>query len=83
LTLDILWFAGLSNYILWGAKYFGIYFVSHILPKDCSPLEDRFVKRCRAITEKNHEEISEVEGEWLTVADMEKANFSEPLGFNC
>ena len=67
-------YLGLSN-------YFGILsYVMHGLPRDWSPLEDRFVKRCRAITERIQEEVSEIEGEWLTVADMEKAQFSEPLG---
>jgi hypothetical protein len=28
------------------------------------------------------EEVSEVEGEWLSIADMEKLNFSEFLGRN-
>ena len=72
----------LTLQLVWGTKYFEICWVMHCLTKDWSPLKDRFIKRCRAITEKIQEEISEVEGEWLTVADMEKANFSEPLGFN-
>lgn len=47
-------------------------------------LEEKFTKRCRSITEKIAEETSEVEGEWLTVADMEKMEFSERLGYeNC
>ena len=44
-----------------------------------SALEDRFIKRCKAITERISEEASEIEGEWLTVADMQKMEFSEPL----
>lgn len=43
-------------------------------------LEEKFTKRCRSITERIAEETSEVEGEWLTVADMEKLEFSECLG---
>ena len=42
-------------------------------------LQDTFVKRCKAISEKVQEEISEVEAEWLTVSDMEKLEFSESL----
>ena len=37
------------------------------------------MKRCKAITQRISEEITEVEGEWLTVADMKKLEFSEPL----
>ena len=44
-----------------------------------SALQDRLIKRCQAITEKISEEVSEVEGEWLTVGDMEKLQFSELL----
>ena len=40
------------------------------------------MKRCRAITEKIAEEVSEITGEWLTIADMERMEFSEFLGFN-
>lgn len=40
------------------------------------------MKRCRAITEKIAEETSEITGEWLTIADMERLQFSEFLGFN-
>lgn len=40
-------------------------------------MEEKLVKRCRAITEKIMEESSEIEGEWLTVADMEKMEFPE------
>ena len=43
------------------------------------PLQDKFIKRCKAISEKVQEEISEVEAEWLTVSDMEKLQFSESL----
>lgn len=39
------------------------------------------MKRCKAITEKISEETSEVEGEWLTVADMEKLDFTSCLCF--
>ena len=42
-------------------------------------LQEKFVKRCKAITEKISEETSEVEGEWLTVADMEKLEFTPCL----
>ena len=42
-------------------------------------VKDKFVKRCRAITERISEETSEIEGEWLTVADMKNLNFSEFL----
>eukprot|EP00435_Cladocopium_sp_Y103_P006114 s5325_g1.t5 len=38
---------------------------------------EKFVKRCKAITESISEESSEVEGEWLTYADMQKLEFSE------
>lgn len=38
-------------------------------------MEERFIKRCLAISEKVLEETSELEGEWLTVADMEALNF--------
>ncbi|CAL1141134.1 unnamed protein product [Cladocopium goreaui] len=38
---------------------------------------DRFIKRCKAITERISEESSEIEGEWLTVGDMQKMEFSE------
>ena len=38
------------------------------------------MKRCRAITEKIAEETSEITGEWLTIADMERLQFSEFLG---
>ena len=41
-------------------------------------LQDKLIKRCRAITEKISEEISEIEGEWLTLLDMQNLNFSEP-----
>ncbi|CAK9022282.1 Uncharacterized protein SCF082_LOCUS15721, partial [Durusdinium trenchii] len=37
--------------------------------------KERFIKRCLAISEKVLEETSELEGEWLTVADMEALNF--------
>ena len=47
--------------------------------KDLGDPEDKFKKRCRSITEKIAEETSEIEGEWLTVSDMEGLNFSEPL----
>lgn len=43
------------------------------------PLEDRFIKRCKAITERVAEEVQEVEGEWLSLSDMENLNFSELL----
>ena len=46
------------------------------------PSKDKFVRRCRAITERITEETSEIEGEWLTESDMYKMNFSEYLGFN-
>jgi hypothetical protein len=54
-------------------------FQTRLPPFSCSALQERLVKRCQAITEKNSEEVSEVEGEWLTVADMEKLGFSELL----
>ncbi|CAK9098549.1 unnamed protein product [Durusdinium trenchii] len=34
--------------------------------------KEKFIKRCTAISQKILEETSEVEGEWLTVADMQK-----------
>lgn len=40
------------------------------------PLQDKFVKRCRAITENITEEVSEIEGEWLTVEDMQLLKYS-------
>ena len=50
--------------------------------KSTKSLKDRFIKRCRSIAERVSEEISEVEGEWLSIADMEKLGFSEFLGRN-
>ena len=44
-----------------------------------SALEERFVKRCKAITERVSEETNEIEGEWLTLGDMQKMEFSELL----
>ena len=44
-----------------------------------SAWQEKFVKRCKAITESISEESSEVEGEWLTYADMQKLEFSERL----
>ena len=38
--------------------------------------KEKFIKRCKAITERISEESSEVEGEWLTYDDMVKLEFS-------
>ena len=43
------------------------------------PFQDKFVKRCRSITEKITEETTEIEGEWLTEEDMGLLKFSELL----
>eukprot|EP00435_Cladocopium_sp_Y103_P067093 s16_g29.t1 len=40
-------------------------------------LYDRFIKRCKAISERINEEVTEIEGEWLTVADMQRLQFTE------
>ena len=42
-----------------------------------TPSGDKFVRRCRAITERITEEISSIEGEWLTESDMKNLNYSE------
>jgi hypothetical protein len=43
------------------------------------PFQDKFVKRCRSITEKITEETAEIEGEWLTEEDMGLLKYSELL----
>ena len=43
------------------------------------PLKDKFVRRCRSISERITEEVSEIEGEWLTELDMQNLGFSEYL----
>ena len=50
----------------------------HHLPARVA-LEERFIKRCKAITERINEEVTEIEGEWLTVADMQRLEFTEWL----
>lgn len=44
---------------------------------ELDPWQEKFIKRCRAISEQVTEETSKVEGEWLTVADMKDLKFSE------
>ena len=41
------------------------------------------MKKCKAITERVSQEITEIEGEWLTKADMEELKFSESLRKIC
>ena len=50
---------------------------------DILTLKDKFVKRCRAISQKIVEESTEIEGEWLTREDMELLKYSECLTLIC
>ncbi len=55
-----------------------MFFLNQSLPLSL-PLQDKFVKRCKCITEKISEEMTEVEGERLTIPDMEQLKFTECL----
>ena len=47
--------------------------------KFCFPAEDQFIKKCRCIMEKIQEETLEIQGEFLTEADMKEKGFPEHL----
>ena len=44
--------------------------------------QEKFIKRCKKITEQILEESLEIEGEFLTEDDMTEMNFPEPFGYS-
>ncbi len=51
----------------------------HLFSETIDAWQDKFVKRCRSITEQITEETAEIEGEWLTEEDMKLLKYSEFL----
>ena len=43
--------------------------------------QDKFVRRCKLVSQTVAEELMEIEGEFLSEDDFETRNFSEWLGF--